>query len=129
MPIDDVRHDPMMNHLCEALDRGEDIGHYGRLAFTMVAHHFCDDEELTEWLTKDRDVDETKARALVAQVRDRGYNPPKRERIREWMEQQEFPICPDEGDPNACNVYKTLKFPKEVYDHISGYHLEAAEAR
>ena len=42
----------MMNHLLEALDGGEDIGHYDRLTFAMVAHHFLEKDELVEWLTK-----------------------------------------------------------------------------
>src|SRR3712207_8804213 len=39
MAVDDLRRSPMMSHLLDALDRGEDIGHYGRLTFAMVAHH------------------------------------------------------------------------------------------
>jgi DNA primase large subunit len=98
----------MMSHLLDALDKGEDIGHYGRLTFAMVAHHFLDKEELVEWLSKDSDTDESEARALVQQVEERGYNPPKRERILEWQNQQEFPICPNPDDPDACNVYREL---------------------
>ena len=32
--------EPMMAHLMDSLDSGRDIGHYGRLVFAMVAHHF-----------------------------------------------------------------------------------------
>jgi len=74
----------MMSHLLDALDKGEDIGHYGRLTFAMVAHHFLDHEEMVEWLSRARDTDENEARALVQQVEEKGYNPPKRERILEW---------------------------------------------
>src|SRR3712207_6880504 len=87
MPVEDLRRDSMMSHLLDALDRGEDIGHYGRLTFAMVARHFLDKDELVEWLAKDGDTDENEARALVQQVEERGYNPPKRERILEWQEQ------------------------------------------
>ena len=83
MAIDELRQSQMMNHLLDALDKGEDIGHYGRLTFAMVAHHFLAREELVEWLAKDGDTDENEARALVQQVEERGYNPPKRERILE----------------------------------------------
>jgi DNA primase large subunit len=121
MPVDDLRTDPMMAHLMEALESGKDIGHYGRLVFAMVARHFMDEDELIEWLRKDQDVDEAKARALVSQVEGRDYSPPKRERVLEWMKEQEFPICPNAGDPDSCNVYKTLKFPDEVYEHIAEY--------
>ena len=121
MPVDDLRQSPMMNHLLEALDKGEDIGHYGRLTFAMVAHHFVDSEELVQLLAKDGDTDESEARALVQQVEQRGYNPPRRERVLEWQQQQDFPICPNPGDPDACNVYNELQFPDEVYQDIQEY--------
>ena len=126
MPVDDLRRSPMMSHLLDALERGEDIGHYGRLTFAMVAHHFLDTDELVEWLAKDRDTDERKARALVQQVEERGYNPPRRERVLEWQAQQEFPICPTPEDPDTCNVYKELDMPEEVLDSIQEYREEKA---
>ena len=122
MPVDELRADPMMAHLMDSLDKGKDIGHYGRLVFVMVARHFMDEKELLKHLMKDRDVDEEKARSLVAQVEARGYNPPKRERILDWMSRQKFPICTDPDDPDQCNVYKNLDFPKEIYDRISDYY-------
>ena len=115
-----------MSHLLEALDRGEDIGHYGRLVFTMVAHHFLEKDELVKWLAKDGDTDENEARALVQQVEERGYNPPKRERILEWQEQQDFPICPNPDYPDACNVYKELELPDEIFENIQEYREEKA---
>jgi hypothetical protein len=123
--LQELRQSAMMVHLLDALDRGEDIGHYGRLVFVMVARYFLSDEEVVEQLTKDPDCDEQKARGLVKQVEARGYNPPKRERILEWMEQQEFPICQDLDDKGACNVYKNLEFPPEVYEKISSYYQDA----
>jgi len=122
MPIEDLRQSPMMSHLLDALDRGEDIGHYGRLVFTMVARHFLSDEEVIETLMKDPDCNEAKARGLLKHVEARGYNPPKRERILEWMQQQEFPICESTTDGEACNVYKSLDFPPEVYEKISAFY-------
>jgi RecA-family ATPase len=116
----------MMSHLLEALDKGEDIGHYGRLTFAMVAHHFLDKEELVEWLSKDGDTDESEARALVQQVEERDYNPPRRERILEWQEQQEFPICPNPDDPDACNVYRELYLPDEIFENIQDYREDKA---
>jgi hypothetical protein len=121
MPVEDLRQSPMMSYLLDALDRGEDIGHYGRLTFAMVAHHFLGEEELVEWLAKDGDLDEQQAGVLVQQVKERGYNPPRRERILEWQEQQDFPICPNPDDPDACNVYNELQFPDEVYQSIGEY--------
>jgi hypothetical protein len=120
----ELRRSEMMAHLLDALDQGKDIGHYGRLVFTMVARHFLDERQLVRYLTKDPSCDETEAQGLVAQVRDRDYNPPRRERILEWQEQQDFPICPRPEDPDCCNVYKDLTFPDGVYEDISEYHQQ-----
>ena len=121
MPVDDLRRSPMMSHLLDALERGEDIGHYGRLTFAMVARHFVDTEDLVRLLARGGDTDERKARALVKQVEDHDYNPPRRERILEWQAKQEFPICPNPDDPDACNVYKELDLPERVFEHIEEY--------
>jgi len=122
MPVDELRDEPMMAHLIDSLEGGEDIGHYGRLAFTMIARHFMDEEEVIEYLTKDRDFDEEQARGLLAQVSARDYNPPKRERILDWMRRQEFPICPEPENASQCNVYRNLQFPQEVYEKISQFY-------
>ena len=121
MPVEDLRRSPMMSHLLDALDRGEDIGHYGRLTFAMIAHHFLDEDELVGWLAKDGDTHDDEARAHAHQVEEKGYNPPRRERILEWQEQQDFPICPNPDDPDACNVYNELTFPDELYENIQEY--------
>ncbi|CAA9233302.1 MAG: hypothetical protein AVDCRST_MAG77-1120 [uncultured Chloroflexi bacterium] len=52
-----LRRNGMMAHLMEALEKGTDIGHYGRLVFAMVAHHFMDEDTLVGWLQKDKDFD------------------------------------------------------------------------
>jgi hypothetical protein len=122
MALEDLKHEPMMAHLLESLQNGQDIGHYGRLVFIMVGRHFLPADELVEWLAKDPDCDQEKARGLVEQVEARGYNPPKRERILEWMEQQGFPICPDPADPTQCNVYRNLEFPNQVYGKIQEFY-------
>jgi hypothetical protein len=122
MVVDDLRANHMMAHLLEALERGQDIGHYGRLVFAMIARHFLTREELSAWLCKDSTVSEEEVRALVAQVEERGYSPPRRERILEWQRQQEFPIIPNTDDPDEGNVYKDLKFPEDVYKHITEYY-------
>ena len=118
----------MMAHLLGALERGEDIGHYGRLVFAMVARHFMDENELASLLERNPGVTPEQARALVLQVQGRDYNPPKRERILEWQRQQDFPICPTD-DPDACNVYKDLQFPEGVYERIAEYYEEKAAER
>ena len=122
MAVEELRKNDMMAHLLDALDQKKDIGHYGRLVFAMVARHFLSEDELIGYLTKDSDFNETEARSLYQQVQGKDYNPPKRERVLQWQEQQEFPICPNPDDPDACNVYKDLQFPDHVYEHISEYY-------
>src|SRR3954451_10620111 len=114
MPAEELREEPMMTHLMDSLDGGEDIGHYGRLVFAMIARHFMDEEEVIQQLTKNPGFDEEAARGLLTQIESRGYNPPKRERILEWMRRQEFPICPEPENASQCNVYRNLDFPQEV---------------
>ena len=121
MPVEDLRQSPMMAHMLDALDNGEDIGHYGRLVFAMIGRHFVSDDELVELLTKDHDADEQEIRAMVQQVEDKGYSPPRREKILEYQNQQDFEICPNADDPDACNVYNELQFPDEVYESIQEY--------
>ena len=121
MPVEDLRQSPMMGHMLDALDNGEDIGHYGRLVFAMIGRHFVSNDELVELLTKDEDTDEQEIRALVQQVEDKGYSPPRREKILQFQDQQDFPICPNPDDPDACNPYAELQFPDEVYESIQEY--------
>jgi DNA primase large subunit len=126
MAVEDLRQSPVMSHMLDALDNGEDIGHYGRLAFAMIGRHFLSDDELVELLTKDRDADEGEIRAMVQQVEEKGYSPPRRDRILEWQSHQDFQICPNPDDPDACNVYNELQFPDEVYESIQEYREEKA---
>jgi hypothetical protein len=120
----ELRKDSMMAHLLDSLAAGKDIGHYGRLVFAMVARHFLSHDEVLAWMMKDRGVDEDKARLMVRQVEGRDYNPPRREKILAYQAQQEFPILPFPDDPDCGNLYRTLKFPDEVYEHI-GHYQEA----
>ena len=96
----------------------------------MIARYFVDNEELAQLLTKDGSIDENEARGLVQQVEERGYNPPRREKILEWQEQQDFPICPNLDEPDDCNLYNELTFPDEVYEEIQEYReqRQAAES-
>lgn len=127
--MDELRNNGMMLHLLDALERGQDIGHYGRLVFAMIARHFMTDDQLVEWLRKDRDCSDEAARALVQQVQGRDYSPPKREKILEYQRQQDFPIIPNPEDPDSGNVYKDLKFPDDVYEHIGQYREAKAQAQ
>src|SRR5579875_1125982 len=126
-PIEALRAEPMMAHLLDALEQGQDIGHYGRLVFAMVAHHFLPPEEVAAWLTRDRDFSEEAALAMLRQVEGRDYNPPKRERILAWQSEQEFPIIPNPDDLDCGNVYRNLRFPQQVYDDIQNYQEKKAE--
>ena len=128
MAVDELRRNDMMAHLLEALAAGKDIGHYGRLVFAMVARHFLDEDEVVGYLQQDRDYSEEEARALYRQVVARDYSPPRRERILEWQQEQDFPIIPNPDDPDSGNVYKDLQFPEGVYEHISEYHEQKADA-
>ncbi len=80
----------------------------------------------TKRLTKDHDADEQEVRALVQQVEEKDYSPPRREKILEYQGQQDFPICPNPDGPEACNPYAGLQFPDEVYESIQEYREEQA---
>ena len=126
--VQKLRRDAMMAHLMDSLAAGKDIGHYGRLVFAMVASRFLPEQEVIDWLAKDPDCSPEKASAMLRQVEGRDYNPPRRERILQWQAEQDFPIVPDPADPDCGNVYKSLKFTQQVYDHIENYQMEKAEA-
>lgn len=128
MAVAELRKSDMMANLLDALDAGKDIGHYGRLVFAMVARHFLSEDELISYLNKDSDFSEAEARTLYKQVQGKDYNPPKRERVLEWQQQQDFPICPNPDDPDSCNVYKDLQFPNHIYDNISEYYEQKADS-
>ena len=126
MAVEDLKQSQMMSHMLDALENGEDIGHYGRLTFAMIARYFVENEELAGLLAKDGDTDEQEAKALVQQVEEKGYNPPRREKILQWQEQQDFEICPNSEDPDACNVYNELTFPDGLYEDIQDYREDKA---
>jgi hypothetical protein len=119
-----LRQSPMMARLLDALEAGTDIGHYGRLTFVMVARHFLPEDEIVNLLGKQPGQDEAQARSLFAQVREKDYNPPRRERILEWEKRQDFPILPDPEDPGSGNVYRELEFPDHIYDNIEEFWEE-----
>ena len=126
--VEALREDSMMAHLLDSLDAGTDIGHYGRLTFAMVARHFMTDEQVIAELTKDPDFSEEQAVQMLKQVEGRDYNPPRRDRILDWQVEQEFAIVPNAEDPDCGNVYKSLRFPKELYDHIGHYQEKKSDA-
>ena len=95
----------------------------------MVARYFLSEDQLLKLLESDPNLDKEKVRALIEQVATKGYSPPSREKVLEFQKQQQFPICPNPKDPDACNVYKDLRFPPEVYESITEYHEEKAEVQ
>ena len=125
---EELRKDSMMAHLLDSLNAGEDIGHYGRLVFAMVARHFLPHEEVLAYMMKSPDVDEAKANVMLRQVEGKDYNPPRRDKILQYQAQQEFPILPYPDDPDCGNLYRNLKFPNEIYDHISHYQEAKQES-
>ena len=129
MAMSDLRKNDMMAHLADALEDGKDVGQYGRLVFAMVARHFLSENELVKLLAKDKSFGEDEARRLVTQVQSRDYNPPKREKILQYLREQKFPICPNADDPDACNVYRDLTFPEGVYARINEYYQQKAEMK
>ena len=123
-----LRNDSMMVHLLDSLDAGKDIGHYGRLTFAMVARHFLPHAEVVDWMTRDRDFSEEQAQLMLKQVEGRDYSPPKRDRILDWQSQQDFPIIQNVDDPDCGNLYRNLKFPDEIYQHIGHYQEQKSES-
>ena len=127
MAVDDLRKNETMAHILDALDDGQDIGHYGRLTFAMVAQYFADEDEIVTRLQKDKDFSEEEARSLYKQVSSKEYSPPSRNSILEWQSQQDFQIIPDPEDPDAGNVYQDLTFPDKVYSSISSYNEKKSD--
>lgn len=124
-----LRKNPMMRRLADALEDGQDIGHYGRFTFATVARHFMEPRELARYLAQDRDEDLEEAMSLVHQVNDADYNPPGPAKIRAWDREQSFQILP--GDHRAgddANVYQDLDLPDHVYEKIRDFHKEQAKA-
>lgn len=127
MSLGDMTKNHMMAHLTDALNEGQDIGHYGRLVYAIIGRHFVEEDELVSLLAQDKDFSEEGARDLVRQVQEADYSPPGRAKIMEYMEKQDFPILPNADDPDEGNVYRDLDFPQHVYDHIQEYRHQKAE--
>jgi hypothetical protein len=126
MAVEDLRESPTMSHVLDALDNGQDIGHYGRFVMAVVGRHFVENDELIEIMAQDKDADEKELRALLQQVEEKGYSPPKRDKILEYQSQQDFDIIPNPDDPDAGNLYQELNFPDEVFESIQEYREEKA---
>ena len=64
--VRELRRDPIMAHLLDALEAGVDLGHDGRLVFAIVARHFIDEAEFVKRLHSN--LADEEARALWLQV-------------------------------------------------------------
>ena len=63
--IEALRANGMMAHLLQSLEAKQDIGHYGRLVFAMIARHFLNEDELLSKLCMNPGFDEMRAKALA----------------------------------------------------------------
>ena len=124
----DLRQSPTMARLLDALEAGEDVGHYGQFTFAAVAHHFMDEDDVIALLAKQPDMDAEKARAVTLQIEERDYNPPRRERILEQQAHQKFQIIPNPDDPDSGNLYRELTFSDDIYENITEYREEQGDA-
>ncbi len=115
---------PMMAHLLKALQAGVDIGDYGRLAFIIIARYFLPEEEIVSCLTGQPHLDRERALRLVRRVGREGYHPPTREQILEWQAIQEFEICPDPEDAESCDIYRQLRFPRQVVSAVNAQRMD-----
>jgi hypothetical protein len=109
--LEDVRKNSMMARLLDALERGEDVGHYGRLVFLMVARHFASADELADLLSRDQSCGAGDARRLIAQVEEAGYSPPKREKILDFQGRQTYPILENPTTRTPATSTKICSFP------------------
>ena len=98
-----LRKNSMLDHLISSLERGENIEHYGRLVFVIVARYFLPVGEIVRLLTQDATsnfISEREALNLVNQVISKDYNPPVRSKE----------ICLGLYLPNILTLQKFLLF-------------------
>jgi hypothetical protein len=116
-----LRASPTVAHWLSALEAGQDVGHYGRLAFAIVAQHFLADDQTASLLAGQPKYDQARAAKLLERVRAHGYAPPSRLRLSQWQARQQFPLLPDPADPASGNLYRELEFPDSVYGQIEEF--------
>ena len=101
-----------MARLLDALEAGQDLGHYGQFTFVTVARHFMDEEAILDLLERQPEMDRSKALALVEHVKERGYNPPHRDRIVEQQAKGGFQIIENPQDPDTAISTGSCSSPK-----------------
>lgn len=124
---EDLRKSPMMAKLWDDLQNKVDIGHFGRLVFTIIARHYLSEDELIRLLANNLEVED--AQVLLLEVNERNYNPPRPSVIRKWQLRQAYRIIPPDQEHNLAwgNVYAELKLPQEIYDQVGGFYKEQAK--
>ncbi len=122
---EDMRRSQMMARLWDDLEKGVDVGHFGRLLFTMVARHYMNETQVITLLSRNIPVED--AQAMLLLVNSRNYNPPKPNKIRKWQEKQDYKIIPPEKAHDLAwgNVYKELRLPMEIYSQVQDFYKEA----
>ena len=112
MAADALRKNDMTAHLMDALDRGEDIGHYGRLVFVMVGRHFMDEDELVRHLKQRGGHGRGEGPGGWSSSGPvRHHNPPKRERIMEWQAPAGLPHLPPRLRPRRLQRLQEPEIP------------------
>lgn len=126
---EDMRKSHMMASLWDDLKIGVDIGHFGRLLFCIVARHFMEEEQIIKLLTSGQQMLPEDAQAMLLNVNERNYNPPRPSVIRKWQQKQRYKIIPDEHAHDLAygNLYSELRFPQEIYDQVGEFYKEAAK--
>lgn len=119
--LERLRASPTVAHWLAALEAGQDIGHFGRLAFAIVARHFLADEAILSLLAGQPHHDAARAAKLLERVREQGYAPPSRLRLFQWQARQRFPLLPDPANLTSGNLYRELEFPDAVYGQIEEF--------
>jgi hypothetical protein len=94
----------------------------------IVGAYFLGRDDLVRLLRQGRGADVGEVKALVLQAIKHRYNPPSRAQILEWQQHQDFPLCPTPEDPDACNLYRDLRFPDAVYADIEAYRGQRVSA-
>jgi hypothetical protein len=126
---EDLRESPMMASLWDDLKIGVDVGHFGRLLFCIVARHFMQEDEIIKLLSNGDNMVPEDAQAMLLNVNERNYNPPRPAVIRKWQERQGYKIIPVEHQHDLAygNLYSELRFPREIYEQVGEFYKQAAK--
>ena len=129
--LDDLKRNPMMRRIIQTMESGQDVGHYGRFIFTVVASYFIGEKEITDLLKRQPEIEDSEeALGFYLQVASARYVMPTSARIRAWdksEEQKNFPLI-IQGDRNSGNLYREIPLPQQALVSVRSYWREAAVA-